>query len=278
MECSSSCSTVLDSWSRSTYPQQCHQLSLQCIFLFNINTYAPSAIWQNIIWLLHDHTKCHIWSKLALEDEGYESGSENLNIPTPLQRTFRIHHISSIKNASFNPVPVTPCSTWDSQLIPVCRRLTYRSSDDDNTIEKRSLPLTVHHKCRTIHMIHDHCLPSTPKTFIFTWKKKRISKPFHQMMNIGLLNKFLTDHYVYTFIATQTIPIPISIFGLPSFLLLWLHGFKWHLWIQRPDDHFQWWRHSCTRWHWILKRLWLEMNIYIFIFYLTRYFKFHTCI
>ena len=62
----------------------------------------------------------------------------------------------------------------------------------------RFLPLTVHHKCKTIHMIHDHCLPSAPKMIIFTWKKKkRISKPFCWMMNIGLLKKFLTDHYVY---------------------------------------------------------------------------------
>ena len=37
-------------------------------------------------------------SKLALEDEGYESSSENFNIPTPLQKTSRIHHIPSIKN------------------------------------------------------------------------------------------------------------------------------------------------------------------------------------
>ena len=33
-------------------------------------------------------------SKLALEDEGYESGSENFNIPTPLRRTSKIHHVS----------------------------------------------------------------------------------------------------------------------------------------------------------------------------------------
>ena len=52
-------------------------------------------------------------SKLALEDENYKSGSENFNIPTPLQKTSRIHHVSSIKNASFNPVPVTPHSTRD---------------------------------------------------------------------------------------------------------------------------------------------------------------------
>ena len=49
--------------------------------------------------------------KLASEDEGYKSSSENFNIPTPLQKTSRIHHVSSIKNASFNPIPVTPCST-----------------------------------------------------------------------------------------------------------------------------------------------------------------------
>ena len=52
-------------------------------------------------------------SKLASEDEGYKSGSENFNIPTPLQKTSRIHHISSIENASFDPVPITPCSTRD---------------------------------------------------------------------------------------------------------------------------------------------------------------------
>ena len=59
--------------------------------------------------------------KLALEDEGYESGSENFNIPTPLRRTSKIHHIFSIGNASFDPVPITPCSTRQSHLRPVSR-------------------------------------------------------------------------------------------------------------------------------------------------------------
>ena len=49
-------------------------------------------------------------SKLALEGEGYESGSENFNIPTPVRRTSKIHHISSVENVSFDPGPVTPCS------------------------------------------------------------------------------------------------------------------------------------------------------------------------
>ena len=69
---------------------------------------------------------------LALEDEGYESSSENFNIPTPLRTASKIHHISSIENASFNPVPVTPHSNRQSCLIPVHRRLMYSPSDDDD--------------------------------------------------------------------------------------------------------------------------------------------------
>ena len=45
-------------------------------------------------------------SKLALEDEGYESSSENINISTPLRRTSKIHHISSVENMSFDPDPL----------------------------------------------------------------------------------------------------------------------------------------------------------------------------
>ena len=52
-------------------------------------------------------------SKLALEDEGYESGGENFSIPTPLRRTSRIQHVSSDENISFDPA--TPHSTGTSQ-------------------------------------------------------------------------------------------------------------------------------------------------------------------
>ena len=43
-------------------------------------------------------------STLMLEDEGYQSGSENFNIPTPLRRTSKIHHVPSDENISFHPV------------------------------------------------------------------------------------------------------------------------------------------------------------------------------
>ena len=50
--------------------------------------------------------------KLVLEDEGYESSSETINMPTPLRKTPKIHHISSIEHALFDPNPVMPCSTF----------------------------------------------------------------------------------------------------------------------------------------------------------------------
>ena len=49
--------------------------------------------------------------QLALADEGYESSSTTINLPTPLRKMLRIHHVSSIKIASFNPNPVMPQST-----------------------------------------------------------------------------------------------------------------------------------------------------------------------
>ena len=81
-------------------------------------------------------------SKLALEDEGYESSSENFNIPTPLRRTSKIHHISSVENASFDPDPVTPhsTSTRQSHCRPVHRCLTFSSSKEDGDTPTDEIP------------------------------------------------------------------------------------------------------------------------------------------
>ena len=69
----------------------------------------------------------------ALTDEGYESGSENFNISTPLRQTFRGHHVSSNENISFNPS--TPCTTATHQLSckPICHCLSFSSTDEEST-------------------------------------------------------------------------------------------------------------------------------------------------
>ena len=71
-------------------------------------------------------------SKFTLEDEDYESGSENFNILTPLRCTARIHHISSDNNISFDPTTPHSIGTSKSHLKPVQCQLAFSSSDDEN--------------------------------------------------------------------------------------------------------------------------------------------------
>ena len=67
---------------------------------------------------------------------------KNFNIPTPLGRTSMIHHISSVENVSFEPDPVTPCSTGTREIHhrPVHRHLTYSSSEDDDDTPTNEIP------------------------------------------------------------------------------------------------------------------------------------------
>ena len=73
--------------------------------------------------------------KLAQEDEGYESGSETINMPTPLRKMPRIHYIASIDHASFNPDPVIPHSMFCTAPRLVCRQLTFSLSDNSDAPE-----------------------------------------------------------------------------------------------------------------------------------------------
>ena len=57
--------------------------------------------------------------QLSLADEGYESGSDTIDLPTPLRKTPQIHHISSMEHISFNPAPVTPSNTPQTPPRPV---------------------------------------------------------------------------------------------------------------------------------------------------------------
>ena len=60
--------------------------------------------------------------QLLLDDDGYKSSSDTIDLPTPLQKTPHIHHFSSMEHASFNPVLTTPCSTPQTPPRPVCRQ------------------------------------------------------------------------------------------------------------------------------------------------------------
>ena len=72
-------------------------------------------------------------SKLALEDEGYESGSESFNIPIPLRCTPKIHHVSSDDHISFDPSTPHSTATSQSQYKPVHHQLSFSSSDYEDS-------------------------------------------------------------------------------------------------------------------------------------------------
>ena len=67
--------------------------------------------------------------QLSLADEGYKSGSDTIDLPTPLRKTPHIHHVSSMEHASFDPVPTTLCSTPQTPPRPVHRCLSPSSAD-----------------------------------------------------------------------------------------------------------------------------------------------------
>ena len=87
---------------------------------------------------LHQQSDKILFGQLALADEGYESGSDTINLPTPLRKMLRIHHVCSIKHASFNPDLVTPWNMLQAPPRPVCRWLSFSSSDNDITPEVTS--------------------------------------------------------------------------------------------------------------------------------------------
>ena len=78
--------------------------------------------------------------QLSLADEGYESGSDTVDLPTPLQKTPCIYHISNIEHASFNPVHTTPYNTVtmphhsspQTPTRPVHQCLSFSSNNDQD--------------------------------------------------------------------------------------------------------------------------------------------------
>ena len=79
--------------------------------------------------------------QLSLADEGYKSGSNTDDLPTPLQKTPHIHHVSSMEHASFDPAHTTPHSTatithhssprTPTRPVHCCLSFISDSSEDD---------------------------------------------------------------------------------------------------------------------------------------------------
>ena len=117
---------------------------------------ASECVYTHFFWTSTSHTLCQLpeeslfgcfvlalnsafTQQLSLADEGYESGS-NEDLPTPLQKTPCIHHVSSMEHASFDPAHTTPCHSADtlhydtqpSTPRPVHCHLTFLSDSSES--------------------------------------------------------------------------------------------------------------------------------------------------
>ena len=74
---------------------------------------ATEEVYSTFFYSTSTHTLCQqsdeiLFGCFVITHEGYKSSSDTINLPTPLRKMPRIHHVSSIKHALFNPEPVTP--------------------------------------------------------------------------------------------------------------------------------------------------------------------------
>ena len=203
-------------------------------FFFSTSTYM---LCQQSDEVLFSHFKTTLnaafESKLTLEDEGYDSGSENFNIPTPLRRTSKIHHLSSEEHASFDPDLVTPCSTGirESPCRPVHRHLTFSSSeeeDDDTPMDETPTPnstLPVQHHTDTFQLLPSKC---TLHMYVTLEAEEEDMEEDFQTVPLNDEHWDMEEIRERTSLTTWTMPIPMSICKLRDIILLQLTGFKQH--------------------------------------------------
>ena len=118
---------------------------------------ASEHIYTTFFWTSMSHMLCQLSAdvlfgcfvialnaaftqQLSLADEGYESGSDTVDLPTPLRKTPHIHHVSSMEHASFNPahtaplstITISPCSSPQTPTRPVCCHLSFNFDSDQD--------------------------------------------------------------------------------------------------------------------------------------------------
>ena len=118
---------------------------------------ASECVYTTFFWTPTSHTLCQLsedvlfghfvialnaafTQQLSLVDEGYESGSDTVDLPTPLRKTPHIHHVSSMEHASFNlvhtapqnTVAITPHSSPQTLTRPVHCCLSFSSDSDQD--------------------------------------------------------------------------------------------------------------------------------------------------
>ena len=127
---------------------------------------ASECIYTTFLWTPTSHILCQLsedvlfgcfvialnaafTQQLSLADEGYKSGSNTADLPTPLWKTPCIHQVSSMEHASFNLAHTTPCSTAtithcsspQTPTRPVHCHLSFTSNSSEDDQDPDSTPV-----------------------------------------------------------------------------------------------------------------------------------------
>ena len=185
LECCYCFTTVLDRRSQSSYPWHSHRMHLHYLLLDIHQPHTTQQSEETLFGQFLIALNAAFTQQLSLADEGYESGSDTIDLPNPLWKTPHIHHISSLEHASFNPVNTTPCNTItmtpysspQTPTRPVCHCLSFSSDTDhssdstpacsdssDEEEDFQTVPLDDEHWTsqevpERIFCIHEHGLP-----------------------------------------------------------------------------------------------------------------------
>ena len=160
---------------------------------------ASERVYTHFFWTSTSHTLCQLseealfghfvlalnaafTQQLSLADEGYESGS-NDDLPTPLQKTPCIHHVSSMEHASFDPAHTMPCCPADTPYYDT----------------QPSPPRPVHH-CLMFFLTAQR----VTRTQTAHQMKRKISKWYLLMMNTGQQKWYQREHFAYMKMGYQT--------------------------------------------------------------------------
>ena len=196
--------------------------------------------------------------ELTLDDEGYESGNESLNILTPLHRTPCLYHVSANENLSFNPAtPLTHRAYSPQQhrsFSSIHHHLTFSNDESSSTDSsplhgrtEQSSPVEQQIACHlTDDSFHDitNEEQDLPNSAIWWWHLDGGTSP----------RQALVHPWIVT--TTWPVPLPLSI-QLASATphskkctntTLSDDGPHWHLWFPRCNDNHQQWRHPWSGW------------------------------
>ena len=126
-----------------------------------MSTIQRCFIWKFVIALNAAFTK-----QLSLINEGYKSGSNPADLPTPLRKTPHIHHVSSMEHASLDPAHTTPHSTAtitnqsspQTPTRPVHCHLSFTSDSSEDDQDPDNIPeySDEEEDFQTVHLYNEH--------------------------------------------------------------------------------------------------------------------------